>query len=287
MHLQARSDQPDDVRTLLSGSLLAFFSLTFALSWAVFIGIVVLAHSRAYGDSLLQVLALPGVFAPAIVALGLTWRAEGAAGVRALLRRIAQVNVGWRWYVFAAGYMVAIKLTVAVLHRLAAGVWPRFGTESLLVILPAILISTPMQAGEEIGWRGYALPRMAARWGLAGASVLLGVIWAAWHLPIFFIADADKFGQSFPVYLLQVTAISVAMAWLFAQTKGSLLLVMLMHAAINNTKDIVPSASPGADNPFTLQASLVAWLTVALLWICAAYFLIRMPKLEVRSPDAG
>ena len=85
--------------------------------------------------------------------------------------------------------------------------------------------------------------------------------------------------------MLQVTAISVAIAWLYARTGGSLLLPMLMHAAVNNSKDIVPSATPGATNTFGLSASLVAWLTVALLWIGAGYFLARMPKAEL--PCAG
>ena len=204
---------------------------------------------------------------------------------RALLHRIGQVEVSWRWYAFALGFMVTIKLTAALVHRLTMGAWPRFGSESLFIILPAILISTPFQAGEEIGWRGYALPRMASRWGLARASVLLGVIWAFWHLPLFFLHFGDTYGQSFAVYLTQVTAISVAMAWLFAQTKGSLLLVMLMHSAINNTKDIVPAALPGAENPLTLHASPMAWIGASLLWICAAYFLMRMPKLELRASE--
>lgn len=280
MQPQVRSDKPNETRALPSGSLLSFFLLTYAVSWTVFIGVAVLAMGGAYGDSLLQVMALPGVFAPGIVALWLSWRADGVAGVRALLRPIGHMEVSWRWYAFAVGFMAAIKLTAALAHRLAVGAWPRFGVETLYVMVPAILISTPIQAGEEIGWRGYALPRMAARWGLATSSVLLGVIWAYWHLPIFFLAGADKYGQSFPVYLMQVTAISVAMAWLYGHTKGSLLLVMLMHAAINNTKDIVPSAASDAANPFTLNASLVAWLTVVLLWMCAAYFLVRMPKLD-------
>ena len=98
---------------------------------------------------------------------------------------------------------------------------------------------------------------------------------ACWHLPFFFIPGSDNFGRSFPVYLLSVTALSVAMAWLYWRTNGSLLLTMLMHAAVNNT-NLVPSAvSPGA-NPFTLSAPLVAWLTAALLWICAVYFTVRM-----------
>ena len=142
------------------------------------------------------------------------------------------------------------------------------------------MISTPVQAGEEIGWRGYALPRLTHRLGLGGASVVLGVIWACWHLPFFFMPATDTFGQSFAVYLAQVTAISVAMAWLYWRTNGSLFMTMLLHAAVNNTKDIVPSVLQGATNPFSLHASLVAWLTVALLWICAAVFLVQMREVK-------
>jgi hypothetical protein len=69
----------------------------------------------------------------------------------------------------------------------------------------------------------------------------------------------------------------VAMGWLYLHTKGSLLLAMLMHSAVNQSKDLVPSAVTGATDPFALSGSLVAWLTVAFLWICAAYFLVRMP----------
>jgi membrane protease YdiL (CAAX protease family) len=78
--------------------------------------------------------------------------------------------------------------------------------------------------------------------------------------------------------LLQVTALSVIMAWLFAKTHGSLLPVMLLHAAVNNTKDIVPSAEAHATNPWSLSQSPVAWLTVALLSLCAGYFLLQIRR---------
>jgi membrane protease YdiL (CAAX protease family) len=172
--------------------------------------------------------------------------------------------------------MLAIKLAVALVYRAAKGGWPRFGNEAWYIIMAAIVISTPFQSGEEIGWRGYALPRLAMRFGYRAGSVLLGLIWACWHLPIFFMPGADKQGQSFPVYMLQLTALSVAAAWLYVRTNGSLLLAMVMHSAVNQTKDIVPSAVPGAANLFALSTSVVAWLTVGLLWICAAYFLVRM-----------
>lgn len=120
----------------------------------------------------------------------------------ALLRRILHWQVGARWYVFAAGYLAAIKLTAAILHCLVTGAWPQFGPTPWYIMLLAVAISTWTQAGEELGWRGYALPRLAARLGLGWSNILLGVIWASWHLPLFLIEGTDTSGQSFPVYLL-------------------------------------------------------------------------------------
>ena len=248
---------------------LLFFALTFAITWASWYA------ARSFPGLQLPLLYL-GIFAPAYVALGLTAGREGRAGVLALLRRLIEWRVGARWYLFAFGYMAAIKLTVAVIHRVAVGAWPRFGDEPWFLGIAATMFFFVGQTGEEIGWRGYALPRLASRFGFAGASVILGVIWACWHLPLFFFPVGDLNGQSFPLYVIQVTAISVAIAWLYVNAKGSLLLTMLMHSAINNTKDIVPSAVPGATNPWALSTSLVAWLTVVLLWLFAIYFLVRM-----------
>ena len=147
-------------------------------------------------------------------------------------------------------------------------------------------MSTPVQAGEEIGWRGYALPRLAARLGFARGSVVLGIIWALWHIPLFFIPGVDNYGQSIPLFVVAVTALSVAMAWLYVQTGGSLLLAMLMHSAINQTTLVVPSAVPTAASPFALHASAIGWMTVVLLWIPAAYFLVRMRHIEVPRRQA-
>jgi len=256
-------------------TLLTFFVVSYAVTWGCF---YVAAVTPAAGPR--GLLFLLGVFTPGFVALWLTSRGTGPSGVTALLRRLVDWQVPARWYVFAVSYIAAIKLTAALVQRIATGAWPRFGEVPWYLMLAATVGSTLIggQAGEELGWRGYALPRLAARLGLGGGSVVLGVLWAGWHLPLFFVPGADTFGQSFPVYLLQVTALSVAMAWLYANTRGSLLPVMLMHAAVNNTKDIVPSAELHATNPWALSHSTVAWLTVAGLWLCAGYFLFRMRK---------
>ena len=253
--------------------MIAYLSLTFVISWSLWLASGLRSPDGPHGP-----LFLLGVFAPGIVALGFTVRTGGRTAVASLLHRLVDWQVPARWYVFALGYMVAVKLTVALLYRAAFGAWARFGTEPWYWMLPATLGSILIfgQAGEELGWRGYALPRLAKRLGLGAASVLLGVVWALWHLPLFFVPAGDTFRQSFPLYLLQVTALSVAMAWLYSNTRGSLLPVMALHAAVNNTKDIVPSADPGATNPWALSQSPVAWLTVMLLWLSAGYFLLRM-----------
>ena len=259
----------------------AFVVLTFALSWSLWF-----ASGAASPAGPNTPIFLLGVFAPGIVALGLTALHGGHAAVLALLRRLVDWEVPARWYVFAVSYMLAIKLSAALVHRIAFGAWPAFGQEPFLLMLGATVASTLMggQVGEELGWRGYALPRLAARFGVGLASILLGGIWALWHLPLFFAPVGDTFGQSFPLYLLQVIALSVTMAWVYSHTRGSLLPVMLLHAAVNNTKDIVPSVDAGATNPWALSHSSIAWITVALMWLGAGYFLIRMRGNGRRSP---
>jgi uncharacterized protein len=266
----------------MGASLLLFFAATFAIAWSCFIAVAV-AHppSTLWGQVLLYV----GTFSPSYVALAVTYGTQGRRGARALFARVFQGNAAARWYVFAIGYFAAIKLSAALIQRVLTGQWPRFGTEPLYLIPFAIAISTPVQAGEEIGWRGFALPRLATRLGLGPASVVLGGLWAVWHLPLFFVREADTFGQSFPMYALSVVAISVAMAMLYAKSDGGLLLPMLFHAAVNNTKDIVPSGTPGATNPFAVQASPVGWTAVALIWAFGIVMLAWMGRTE--STRAG
>ena len=266
-----------------AGSLLLFFLATYAIMWVCFGTVAAALSAQA---PLGRALILLGTYSPSFVALSLTLRSQGSDGVRNLLRRVIQGNVAPRWYLFAAGYMIAVKLLVALVHRLAVGAWPRFGDVSWPLVPLAIAFSTPFQAGEEVGWRGYAFPRLAQRFGLAGASILLGVIWGLWHLPQFFIRDGGSYGQSFPVFVLTVIPLSVAIAWLYTRTNGSLLLPMLLHSAVNNTTDFVPAGMSGAENPFTLHATPVAWLTVAVLWVFAVWFLTSMARSESRPAQA-
>ena len=265
-------------------NLLGFFLFTFALTWVAWMTSAALAGPANVGFfGVHGPVFLLGVFAPALVALALTAHSDGRRGVAALLARIGRWQVGTRWYVFAVAYMAVMQLAAALIHRAATSVWPRFGDTPVVLMLGAILISTWVQAGEEIGWRGYALPRLAKHLGLGTASVVLGAIWAVWHLPLFFLPNTGSDGQSFPLYLLYVTAISVVMAWLYWKTEGSLLLVMLMHASVNNISILAPAATPAAANPFAWSGSFVAWVTVGLSWVVATLLLLDMRGAQIAA----
>ena len=262
---------------------IGFVLVTYTASWLFFAAAGWWTHAEGASPgsaAVRSVLFMMGTVAPTGVALAWTARGRGREAVTALLRRLVQWHPDWRWWLFAAGYMATIKLLVAVAHRIIAGAWPTFGTEPWYVIVGAMLLSTVVggQAGEELGWRGFALPRLQSRLGMARASLLLGVVWAVWHLPFFFIPGVDKYGQSFPFYALQVIALSVAMACLYAHTNGSLLLAMFMHSAVNQTKGIVSSALPDPGNVFALRAPLPGWLTLGFLWLGAIICLRLLPK---------
>lgn len=274
--------------------MLAYFVLTYAVTWTLYF-----AARGIEASALRAVVFYAGVFAPGILAIILTAWWEGATGVRALTARLLRVDVPARWYVFAVTYMAAAKLTTAVAYRGLYGTWPAFGSEPWYLLIAATFFSTLVggQAGEELGWRGYALPRLAERMGLRSAGIVLGVVWAAWHLPLFFwFPNADTYGQSFPTYAVGVVAISIAMTWLYARTNGSLFLTMLMHSAVNQSIGIVSSAVPGARDVFALSPSPVAWITAGTLWVFAIYALARMPtsieaadhrRLRARSAATG
>ena len=253
---------------------IAFAALTFVLTWSAWLASTQFDLPPLSGPG--GLVFLLGVFGPAIVALGLSFYSRGRAGVRDLLRPISVWSINPWWYVAALLYMPVLKFSAAAGYRIWTGAWLPFGDVSPLLIAGAIAISTWVQAGEEIGWRGFLLPRLQARVGLRWASILVGGIWAVWHLPLFFIAGTDSTGQPFPLYTLYVTALSVAMAWAFWRT-GSLFLVMFMHAAVNNTAGIVPVAVADARDPWTWNATVGGWITIAVAWAIAAVILVAMP----------
>jgi uncharacterized protein len=183
----------------------------------------------------------------AVIMTGLTL---GRDGVIALLKRYLQWRVGWRWYL-AAFLMPPASIALAVyLHAAFTGTSPDFSTvmaykifgESAylpLFILPFFLIDL-VANGEEIGWRGYVLPRLQAKHGALTSTLILGVIWGFWHLPKF-LSHWNVI--SFTWFMAHTVAVAVLYTWMYNGTKGSLLLVALFHAGSNTAGVFMPMAN--------------------------------------------
>jgi uncharacterized protein len=159
---------------------------------------------------------------------------SGRAGVRALLTQALRWRVRPAWYAVAilgpalfpvGGFLLGLALGKPTPPAPALQVWLSLPLVLLALVIPALL--------EEIGWRGYALPRLQRRLGPLLASLVLGVVWAGVHLPLWLLPGFGFAEQSLALYVVQVTAISVVLAWLYNATGGSLLLTGLAHAAVN------------------------------------------------------
>jgi len=212
--------------------LLIYFLVAFGIAWA-FLSLAILA---GYGfiPVPFSVFVTAGTLAPITAAVGVTAYESGRAGVRALLSQAIRWRVQLRWYVIALLGPVLIVLAAFLLSLLFAGpplpappvkVWP-----SLPVLL---VLLTIFATGEEVGWRGFALPRLQVRYGVLAASVIVGVIHAIWHIPAWFIPGAGYDSQPFPIFVAFTVALGVVFAWLYNHTGGSVLIVSMAHAAIN------------------------------------------------------
>jgi membrane protease YdiL (CAAX protease family) len=172
---------------------------------------------------------------------------RGKHGIVVLLRRYLIWKVGISWYLVVLLLPALIYLAALATYILFEGQVPDFsnniahqlfGTTSLLFVFPFLLFDM-LTNGEEIGWRGYVLPRLQWRYNALVSSLILGVIWAMWHIPKFLVV-----GNATPIgwYLIMTVARAILFTWVYNSTRGSLLLVTIFHAAFNTIFVFLPIA---------------------------------------------
>jgi len=249
-------------------ALFAFFAIAFAWSWSCWL----LSPLLQAGSSMAATaLALIGGFGPSLAAVAVVTYQGGWGGLRCWLKRCLQWREGWRWTALAFFFPAVCMALAGWVHVALGGTLPDSRAAGHLALAAAnfilvFLVGGPL--GEEFGWRGYALPVMQRRWGWRVSSLVLGGLWALWHLPLFYSADTAQSHLPMGWYVLSVIASSVLFAWLYNRTEGSVLPVMMLHTAVNAWSLVIPvMVMPDGTNlrPFHLMVGILLLTALLLL----------------------
>lgn len=249
---------------------LIYFALTLAISWGGIL-MVVGPGGIPVTTEQIQTLGALMLIGPSVAGILLTGFVSGRAGLGELLSRLLKWRVGARWYAVALLTVPLLATTVLLTLSLTS---PEFlpvifttdGKASLL--LSGLVAGLMIGLFEELGWTGFAIPRLRMRYGILMTGVIVGLLWGAWHFILFW--ESGSFSGVFPLAILfgrlfsWLPAYRVLMVWVYDHT-GSLLVAVLMHASL--------AASQFVLFPMTLAGvGLLTWLLVwaAALWIVVA-----------------
>jgi membrane protease YdiL (CAAX protease family) len=225
-------------------SLILFFLLTFLITWGFgALAIFLPAQFQALFGELTDTspIYFLAIAAPTISATILTFAWDGWNGLRSLYARLVRWQFGIQWYALV---LIGIPVFGWIATRFTESN-PLKETSNLtqfLWLLFYLLITGPLC--EELGWRGFALPRLLKRFNPFTASLILGVIWGVWHLPSFFLGGMVQAGMSLPLFLLNALFLSIFVTWVFQHTGGSVLITVLIHYTVNICASIIGVTLP-------------------------------------------
>jgi membrane protease YdiL (CAAX protease family) len=268
--------------------LTVFFVLAYAVTWAVWI-------PRALGVQV-GVVGQLWTWIPALAAFAAAALTGGRAAVSDLGRRMLRWRVAWPWYLIVLAAPAAFSLAVSGVYVLLGGSWstarpPVLTTSLPMAALFLVILTLTDGLGEEPGWRGFALPRLLTRSTPLVASLILGVIWAAWHLPLIWTEGSALFGTPAWLLFLDLPAKAVLFSWVFLRTRGSALLAAMLHGA-SNLFPGSPTLGLIGDLTWARLAIALKWILVVVLVAVAGPQLTRQPDPEAfdrleRQPASG
>jgi hypothetical protein len=231
-----------------TAGILAFLALTFAWSWGIWGPRALVAEGIVESAPFLPNI---GAFGPTVAAFVLVAYADGFAGVRRLAGRAVQLDYPKRWILLALllpPAIVGAALAVAVATD-TTPTFPWAGQPVVLLLAFAfvLLLGGPLQ--EEFGWRGYLLDPLQERFTALGGGIAVGLVWAVWHVPLFFIpSETVYYRNPFLGFVVSITLLSVLMTWVYNNTNGSLLPAILLHTTWNWSQGMFPviDSDPGS-----------------------------------------
>jgi uncharacterized protein len=250
----------------------AFVVLAYAITWSVWVPRA-LASQGLLSARWPIALGAYWTYGPAVAAV-ITAALAGRGALRELGARLVRWRLRWWWYLIVllgpAAYWGVVYAMANLLGLFGQLRQPPLLEQGLAAAVPLFLVLALTDGlGEEPGWRGFLLPRQLEHLTRLVASCLLGVIWAVWHLPQFWTQGATWAGSSPLLLVLELPAVSIVYTWVFEHTKGSVLIAILLHAALNLCT--VSAAVGGAGSWQLITLLLVSkWLAagaVVLAWV--------------------
>jgi uncharacterized protein len=260
-----------------------YFALTYVATWMLWAPLVLAGESLPAAVSF--VLAMLGSLVPSTVALVLVALVNRRPGVRALLGRLLMGRFGLRWY--AAVLAVTLLGPLALgLSILLGGVRPDLDITLIGAVGFFFFSIFPGSAvGEEIGWRGFALPRLQARDSALRAALVIGVVWGCWHLPLWLTGTESHPLRLFVPFVVSVVAMSVLCTWMYNSTGGSLLIVVLLHAAANLPLTLLITPLGGdMTQPFLIFVGLMVLAAATVVGLTGPAHLSRTRTKQVSVP---
>jgi uncharacterized protein len=239
------TSKPGSADTGAVGELIAFFALTFAITFGLGIAVIFFRpqFEGIFGPLGPLLTSWPyyiGVAAPTISAIVLSAAFGGIGGIKDLFRGLTQ-PFQLRWVFIALFTFPAGLLILGLAERIfGAGATQLINIHAILISAPLTLLTTanividPGPWGEETGWRGFALPRLLTRVPPLTAAIVLGVIWAIWHAPAFLVSGLTQSNYNFGWFLISTTGISVLMTWIYVNANGNFFVAGFIPHATNN-----------------------------------------------------
>ncbi len=261
--------------------LITFFVLAYAIMFGVLFSFVALNPGQPIKPW--SAVWFFSIFSPSFSALIVTGVTGGLPEIKKLLAGFTRWKVDLRWYFWAAFLIfgpLAISLTYKLIMRSSSGFLPENSLTSMLGMILFKLFSGPIS--EEMGWRGFALPRLQERYSALKSSLILGVIWCCWHIPLFFTTGADQMSIPFPIYLVLVLTLAIFLTWLYNNTQGSLVITVMGHFCYNLTGFLtgVLKWMP-AMLVYMSAGPLLAMVVVAVIFIFSPRYLSKKPAMEL------
>lgn len=254
-----------------------FIAITLGLSFLVFWGPLALFSVPAIsfvsgerGPLWAVVLFLIGGFVPSIVGLALTGALEGKSALVRLLRRVIQFRIGWRNYLGIVLLVAAATAGQLLINRLLGNRFDMGLFIAQLGSLVPLIVIGPLS--EELGWRGYLLDRLQVRWSPLTASLLVGVTWGVWHLPLFLMQGTSQHELRIPFigFLVGVTAVSILVTFFYNRGSGSLVTAVFFHWVYTYSAQVVASG--------VTRSAIYNWIEYLPYVVAALIFVVLFGK---------